>query len=136
MLTAPGFLFLALLATTAPTAAEYETIDTNDDGRVSSSEHEVYARKLFDEIDTDGDDKLTSAEIMASEVKFTRHVFTTGNILGPAELTTAEKIQRLDANQDGTISQSEHADGAAAKFQTMDINHNGELTQQEFAAGG
>jgi Ca2+-binding EF-hand superfamily protein len=128
----PIFLLLALAAT----SAEFEYIDTNDDGRVSSSEHEVYARKLFDQMDTDGDYKLSVAEILADESKFTRHVFTTGNILGPADLTTREKIQRLDVNADGVISRDEHANGAAAKFQKMDINNNGELTQDEFAAGG
>ena len=136
MTTLPSLMLLAILAADSPTAAEFALIDTNDDGRVSSSEHEVYARKLFDEMDTDNDDRLTSGEIMASERKFTRHIFSTGNILGPAELTTAEKIQRIDANQDGVISQGEHADAAAAKFRKMDINNNGELTPEEFDAGG
>jgi len=135
MLTAPGFLLLAMALSAAAISAEFETIDTNDDGRVSSSEYEVYTRQVFDEIDSDGDDKLTSAEIMAAESKFNRHVFTTGHILGPAKLTTAERIQRLDANKNGTVEQSEHANGAAAKFQKMDIDHGGELSQQEFAAG-
>ena len=133
---------LALACGFAPVAfaldtdAEFALVDTNDDGRVSSSEYEVYTRRLFDEMDQDRDDKLTRAEIMANESKFVRHVFTSGNILGPAELSTAEKIQRLDANQDGVISQTEHADGAAAKFQKMDTNNNGELTPEEFDAGG
>jgi hypothetical protein len=127
---------LLLLAAALATQAEFDLIDTNDDGRVSSSEHEVYARKLFDEIDRDGDDKLTVDEIMASESKFVRHVFAGGNMLGPADLTTAQKIQRLDANQDSVISQTEHANGAAAKFRAMDINNNGELSPIEFDAGG
>lgn len=119
------------------TTAEFEFIDSNHDARVSSSEYEVYTRKLFDEMDGDpDDDKLTVAEIMASETKFIRHVFTTGNILGPADISTAEKIQRLDANQDGVISQTEHANGAAAKFQKLDLNNNGELSAIEFDAGG
>jgi hypothetical protein len=128
---------LALIALMAgATAAEFAFVDTNDDGRVSSGEHEVYARLLFDQMDSDGDDKLTVDEIMASEQKFVRHVFTTGNLLGPADLSTAQKIQRLDANQDGVISQTEHAAGAAAKFQKLDINNNGELSALEFDAGG
>jgi hypothetical protein len=120
----------------APPAGEFDFVDTNDDGRVSSSEHEVYARKLFDEMDTDGNDKLTQTEIQAAEPKFSRHVFAGGNLLGPAELTLPQKMQRLDANQDGTISQGEHANAAAAKFQKMDFNNNGELSPEEFAAGG
>jgi hypothetical protein len=129
-----ALILIALLSGGA--AAEFNLVDTNDDGRVSSGEHEVYARQLFDQMDANGDDKLTVEEIMANERKFVRHVFTTGNLLGPAELTTAEKIQRLDTNADGVISQTEHATGAAAKFQKLDINNNGELSALEFEAGG
>jgi hypothetical protein len=144
MTTPISLVFVATLALAsssaalaAGTQAEFEFIDSNHDGRLSSSEHEVYARILFDQMDEDpDDDKLTVAEIMANEEKFVRHVFTTGNMLGPAELTTLEKIQRLDANQDGVISQTEHANGAAAKFQKMDLNNNGEVSPQEFEAGG
>jgi hypothetical protein len=129
-----ALVLIALLA--GATAAEFDFIDSNDDGRISSGEHEVYARLIFDQMDANGDDKLTVEEIMADEQKFVRHVFTTGNLLGPAELSTAQKIQRLDSNQDGVISQTEHAAGAAAKFQKLDINNNGELSALEFVAGG
>ena len=135
-------LAIALLASVGAaqagaTTAEFEFIDSNHDSRISSGEHEVYARLLFDELDNDpDDDKLTVAEIMANPDKFFRHVFTSGNILGPAELTPLEKIQRLDANQDGVISQTEHANGAATRFQKLDINNNGEVSAEEFEAGG
>lgn len=128
---------LALMAIAPASAAgEFEFVDTNDDLRISSGEHEVYARIIFDEIDVNADDKLTVKEILAAESKFVRHVFTTGHMLGPAELTTLEKIQRVDANQDGVVSQTEHANAAAWKYQKMDINNNGEITAEEFAAGG
>jgi hypothetical protein len=135
------FLAIAIASAAVSTAAtaypgEFDFIDTNDDGRISSSEHEVYARKIFNELDRDGDYRLTQAEIMANEVKFNRHIFAAGHILGPAELTTAERMQRIDANADGVVSQGEHANAAAANYQKMDINNNGELTAQEFAAGG
>jgi hypothetical protein len=140
-----GFLPKALLALAAAfssaafavnTPAEFARLDTNYDLRISSGEYEVFTRAVFDEIDTDpDDDKLTVAEIMANEVKFVRFVFTAGHILGPAELTTAEKIQRLDANQDSVVSQTEYADGAAAKFRKWDINNNGELSATEWESG-
>ncbi len=137
-------LFLAATAATATATAaspallaEFKRIDTNEDGRVSSSEHEVYARKLFDEMDADVDYKLSIAEIMASGPKFFRHVSAgVGGILGGTELSSAEKIQRIDANQDGNISRDEHANAARAKYQAMDTNNNGELSADEFAAGG
>lgn len=133
----PTLLLFVTTASAVSLAAEFKHIDTNEDGRVSSSEHEVYARKLFDEIDADVDYKLTVAEIMASQSKFFRHVSAgVGGILGGTELSTAEKIQRIDANRDGIISRDEHADAARAKFQAMDRNNNGELSADEFAAGG
>lgn len=114
---------------------EFDRIDSNEDRRVSSSEYEVYTRAQFDAIDSNADDKLTSAEIMASEAKFNRYVFTTGAILGPAQLSTAERVQRIDVNRDGLVSQGEHANAAAAKFQDMDTNDNGELSLLELDPG-
>ena len=131
-------LLLALLAS-APAqarAGEYEVVDSNDDGRVSSSEHEVYVRAAYDRMDGNADDKLTTAEVRAAGREFLRHVYVGGILLGAsAEPTTAEKLQRLDANQDGLIGQGEYAAAAAAKFQKMDRNNNGELTLEEYWAG-
>ncbi len=137
-------LWVCLLAATmthaaadvANPAVEFDSIDTNDDGRVSSSEFEVYTRKIFDEMDVDADDELTNREIMASEAKFNRYVFTAGALLGPAKkLTTAERIERLDVNRDGLVSQGEYANAAAAKFHAMDRNSDGELRLLEFDPG-
>ena len=124
---------LAPAASAMDSAAEYAFVDTNHDSYVSSGEHEVYARMLFDEMDGQpGDDRLTVREIMANEAKFTSHVFTTGNILGPAEIDTREKIRRMDANQDGVVSQTEFMNAAAAWFQHRDLNNDGVLTFEEY----
>jgi hypothetical protein len=136
MLIAIVSLLLAAQAAAPPPSAEFDAIDTNDDGRISSSEHEVYARQLFGEMDRDGDYKLTTDEITAAGPKFTRHIFAGGTLLTPTELTTAQKIARIDTNQDGVVSRDEHATAAAAQFQKMDGNNNGELSPVEFAAGG
>ena len=129
-------LAFAPLAQAMDAAAEYAFVDSNHDGYVSSGEHEVYARMLFDEMDGQpGDDKLTVKEIMANEAKFVSHVFTTSNMLGPAEIGTDEKIRRLDTNQDGVVSQTEYSNGAAAWFQHRDLNNDGVLTLQEYGPG-
>lgn len=133
-----GLILLALLACASAQAraGEFETVDTNDDGRVSSGEHEVYVRAAYDRMDLDADDQLTRAEVEAAGRECLRHVFVGGTLLGgAAEPSTAEKLQRLDANHDGLISQGEYAAAGAAKFQNMDKNNNGELSFEEFWAG-
>ena len=44
-------------------------------------------------------------------------------------------FKAMDSNEDGILSQTEHAAGSAAMFQNMDGNSDGKLTAQEFDAG-
>ena len=135
---APSVLLLAIAASAvlaAPAAlakknaSEFASMDSNKDGVVSSSEHEVYARRMFDIIDTNHDDKVTADELTAAEGKVSRHAS------GPTEYSAAARIRRRDANGDGVISQGEQADGARQKFIMLDADSNGQLTPQEFASG-
>ena len=138
MLQLTRLILLALLACASAQAraGQFETVDTNDDGRVSSGEHEVYVRAAYDRMDLDADDQLTRAEVDAAGRECLRHVFVGGILLGgAAEPSPAEKLQRLDANNDGLISQGEYAAAGAAQFQNMDKNNNGELSFEEFWAG-
>ena len=135
---APSVLLLAIAASAvlaAPAAlakknaSEFASMDSNGDGVVSSSEHEVYARRMFDIIDTNHDDKVTADELTAAEGKVSRHAS------GPTEYSAAARIRRRDVNGDGIISQGEQADGARQKFISLDADNNGQLTEQEFASG-
>jgi Ca2+-binding EF-hand superfamily protein len=91
---------------------------------------------LFDEIDADADEKLSVDEIIASEAKFNRYVATTDASVAAAGLSTKERARRIDADKDGLVSRSEHADAAALKFKSMDENGDGELGFMEFEPGG
>lgn len=131
-------LLLALLASSSAqaSAGEFEMLDSNDDERVSSGEYEVWVRAVYDRMDTNADDKMTPAEVEAAGREFLRYVYLGGTLLGgTAEPTDAEKLQRLDANQDGLISQGEYADAGAAKYQKMDVDNNGELSFEEYWTG-
>src|SRR5687768_13321602 len=83
--SALGRLAMSLALATTPAIAtaapdlfdEFSTLDTSDNGLVTPTEFQAYARKLFDELDADADGKLTVDEIMASEAKFNRYVSTT-----------------------------------------------------------
>ena len=135
---APSVLLLAIAASAVLTATaalahknatEFERMDSNNDGVVSSSEHEVYARQTFDTIDTNHDDNISAEELTAAEGKVSRHA------TGPTEASAAARIRRRDVNADGIISQGEQADGARQKFAMLDADSNGQLTPQEFASG-
>lgn len=110
-------------------AAEFDAMDGNHDGKISSSEHEVVARKMFDMMDTDGDDNVIVAEMDAAHAKMTGHAAMAN------EMNSAQKIKTIDTNNDGILSQGEHADGSAAMFKRMDGNSDGSLSRQEFDAG-
>ena len=112
---------------------EFEFVDSNHDGRVSSGEYETYAKLLYDRMDEDpDDDQLTAAEVRANADTFFHYVYAGGNMLGPAELSHTEILHRLDANQDGLISQTEYLTGARARYQKLDLKSDGELSPEEF----
>jgi len=122
-------LLAAPSAFAAQNATEFQRMDGNNDGVVSSSEHEAYARKAFNAIDSNHDDNVTADELDAAEGKVSRHAS------GPTEISSAARIRRRDTNADGIISRSEQSDGARQKFIALDADNNGQLTEQEFASG-
>lgn len=113
----------------APVAAEFAAMDGNNDGSVSTSEHEVAAAKMFAMMDADGDHNVTAAEMDAARQKIAGHA------AGASEMNSAQKIRAIDTNHDGILSQTEHTAGAAAMFHKMDGDSNGSLSSQEFDAG-
>ena len=126
---ASAALLAAPAALAHKNATEFQRMDGNNDGVVSSSEHEAYARTAFNAIDTNHDDNITADELDAAEGKVSRHAS------GPTEMSSAARIRRRDTNADGIISRSEQSDGARQKFIQLDADNNGQLTPQEFASG-
>jgi Ca2+-binding EF-hand superfamily protein len=128
-LAAGAFLALALPGAASAKVRDFGQADGNNDGKVSSSEHEAYAAAFFRRIDGNHDDKITAAEVDAAA----------GIIQGAqpsaAQLGAAYRIRRHDTNGDGEISRTEFMAAAVARFRAMDANSNGELTPQEFASG-
>ena len=126
----PALAIGALICGTAVAQVrDFGQADGNNDGRVSSSEHEAYASAFFNRLDRDQNAKVTSAEVDAAA----------GIIAGAQpnaqQLGAAYRIRRHDTNGDGEISRTEFLAAAVARFRWMDANSNGELTEQEFAAG-
>lgn len=123
---------LALLASVPPgasaqvpaaTAAEYfETLDSNQDGRVDQGEYE--SSNLFAQLDSDRNNRITAAELET--------------ILGPQEDGTpsaADRIRLADNNDDGELSDEELRRNAEMQFDRLDGNADGYLDLAELKAG-
>jgi type 1 fimbria pilin len=127
---AGAVLALAIPAGASAKVRDFGTADANNDGRISSGEHETYAAGIFNRIDANHDGNITAAEVDAAAG------IIGGRAPGQAQLNAAYRIRQYDTNADGQISSTEFKAAAMARFRWMDADFNGELTPQEFASGG
>lgn len=109
--------------------ATFESMDDNEDGKISTDEHFAAASRMFEKMDTNADGKVTAAEMTAA------HQRITGKKAQKTELTAAEKIKMLDTDGDGALTSEEHAAGARSMFDKMDADKDGYLTKAELKAG-
>jgi hypothetical protein len=130
-LGAVGVLGFALAPSVARAGGEarFESMDTNDDGKVSPDEHAAAALRMFEKMDTNADGKVTAAEMTAAKQNLT------GKKAERGEMTAAEKIKKVDTNGDGVLTADEHAEGARSMFDKMDTNHDSSLSKSEVKAG-
>lgn len=107
----------------AATATEYfETLDTNQDGRVEQGEYE--SSNLFTQLDADRNNRVTAAELEA--------------LLGPQEdgmPSAADRIRLADNNDDGELSDEELRRNAEMQFVRLDGNSDGYLDLAELKSG-
>jgi hypothetical protein len=103
-------------------------MDTDGDGKVSSSEHASGAAQMFAELDTDKNNSVSLAEMEA-------HMQAKPAPKGDAAMTAKKKIAKVDSNKDGAIGKDEHIAGSASMFTAMDADKDGFLTSSEWAAG-
>jgi Ca2+-binding EF-hand superfamily protein len=117
-----------------PAEAFIEQLDTDGDGKVSLEEALAPQASRFKENDTDGDGVITAAE--ASE-SFKAQV--------PPEMLEAMKergmpdpgetfVKNLDKNGDGSVDQEEFQQPTIDAFQRMDADSDGFATQEEASA--
>jgi hypothetical protein len=108
-----------------PTAAHFRRLDADGNGSVTPDEHRRGAAAMFAAMDADGDGDVTAAEMDAAQAA----------LGGDARLSSAAKIQVIDANGDGILAREEHARGSRMMFATMDVDANGRLDQAEVRNG-
>lgn len=111
-------------------------LDTNGDGRISTSEGEADAAfdTDFSAMDTDGDGFVSDTEYRSAAKVDAR----TGDPGSPpnAPDRTGDVLRRLDGNADGSISLSEGNADATIKsnFGSIDANSDGMVSRVEYQA--
>lgn len=110
-------------------AAEWKQMDSDGDGKISPSEHDAAARKMFEQMDADRDGKVTAEEMTAAHDK------VTGKKAKAGELSAADKIKVVDQDGDGVLTAEEHAAAAKKMFGMMDTDKDGFVTRSELDAG-
>ena len=104
---------------------DFATLDLNGDGGITLEEMQAQGAAWFAEADTDGDGALSVAEMTAAAQ-------------ARAADRAAQMLERLDANGDGLLQQSEMQPrggaGMERMFSRLDSNEDGTITEAEFAA--
>ncbi len=109
--------------------AQFKSMDTDGDGRLSPDEHAAGAKRMFDAMDVDKDGTVTIAEMDAV------HKNIPGKEPKSSDLSSVEKIKVVDKNGDGLLSAEEHAAGSKKMFSKMDTDRDGFLSRAELTAG-
>ncbi|HEY0942110.1 MAG TPA: hypothetical protein VGE08_18615 [Steroidobacter sp.] len=135
-------------------------MDKDGDGKVSAAEHAEGTRMLFGKMDTNQDGVLTEDEMDAAHAsrmgkghsnqqsasrgegpgeqrmgdKKAYDPSGTGKAM-PKQMSSAQKIAAMDTDNDGKLTEEEHAAGAKKMFSKMDSDGDGVLTAQELRDG-
>ena len=109
--------------------ADFATLDSNGDGQITMEELAAQGAARFATADTNGDGALSEAELLARASERAE---------GRAASIVARMLERLDANEDGLIQQTEMPtpDGTRAerRFERADANDDGAISAEEFEA--
>ncbi len=106
--------------------ARLKAADANGDGKLSKEEVPERFRQRFDRADANGDGKLDEAELKAA-VKTLLHRAGEGATVE----RVLKRLMESDADGDGKISKSEAPERMAKHFDRLDANSDGQLDQTE-----
>lgn len=149
LLLACGFALVALPGAFAEqhmakstSAAMFQAMDTNSDGKASRAEHAASALKMFTEADANHDDRVTVAEMKAAQAKtqadhtkMKADLPMKGDKPMRMEMSATDMIKKCDKDGDGQVSKAEHVAHADAMFTKMETDGDGFVSASECATG-
>ncbi len=104
----------------------FEEVDANGDGKITQDEMQARAAARFSQADSDGDGAISRDEMMA-------------RAMARAEKRVDRMMSRMDADNDGKVSQAEMQNMRDKRMgrmiKRMDTDGDGALSKEEFAAG-
>jgi len=104
----------------------FEEVDANGDGKITQEEMQARAATRFGEADSDGDGAISRDEMLAQA-------------MARAEKRVDRMMGRLDADDDGTVSKGEMQQMRDKRMgrmiERMDTDGDGALSKEEFAQG-
>jgi Ca2+-binding EF-hand superfamily protein len=114
-------------------AKKIDKIDTDNDGKISRSEYDACATRMFSEADADQDGALTLAEIETAAKDAPRG----GNKrddMGRSHWLGKDKFKECDTDGDGRISVAESNAARDRIFEKLDTDKDGSLSEAEVEA--
>jgi Ca2+-binding EF-hand superfamily protein len=109
--------------------SKFRMMDTDNDGKVTVVEFEAGMQEKFRATDTNGDGQVTVVEMDAARAKMGKP-----SKVGGGEMSSKDKIKKMDSDGNGSLSADEHAAGAKVKFNEADANKDGALSKGELQA--
>ncbi|WP_306153084.1 EF-hand domain-containing protein [Roseovarius sp. MMSF_3281] len=104
----------------------FEEVDANGDGKVSRDEMQARAAARFNDADSDGDGAISRDEMIA-------------RAMARVEKRVDRMMSRLDADDDGMVTEAEMQQmrdkHMGRMFKRMDKDGDGALSKEEFAQG-
>jgi Ca2+-binding EF-hand superfamily protein len=107
---------------------KFKSMDTNNDGQISSAEHSAGVTRMFSTMDANKDGFVTSTEMDAS------HKGMKASSDKGMKKSASSKISSMDTDGDGKLSSAEHDAGATTMFTKMDTDGNGSVSQAEMSS--
>ena len=110
--------------------------DTDGDGFISKDEHAAWAASVFETMDVNNDGRLTRSEYMAVHMCPGQQAGSSQSPMrASADALKAERFARMDTDNNGVVFRDQFLADGQANFAAMDTNGDGKVSMAELRAG-